>query len=343
MKLNDIEPVPVVCSQSKLACAIACPRKWWYRYRMGIEIRGGERRDSAHLGTIYHRMQCLGPGSEASVRAEVQRQQTELMDRVNKGEDLDGELARTAGLLTEMYNKAVVMSQIFWERFPQPEYMRTMGTEVKIRVNLEDWDFPFEGTIDKIVGVKGDVWIRDHKSTGRSLETIFAGLPWSLQARIYRILLAEHRGESAKGFILDGIVTPGIKLCRTDEKNAKEWNVPVTEAYLRRVKEWYKDKPDEHIRSRGIIYTEELVPNELYWMISKFSSLGLRCPHEPSEFERDVTRRECFAYERRCPYYDLCETDPKQWDALFETKYRFGERTNETEITEDPVLDSDIG
>jgi len=329
MDLTKLEPIPVVCSQSKLACALACKRKWWCKYRMGIELRGTERKDAATLGTIYHRLQCLGPGSEMTVMAEVQKQQTALMDRVNKGEDLDGNTARQAGMLTELYNKAVAMSQIFWERFPQPLYFETQWVETKLQVHFQSWPFLFEGTVDKILRdtstTENSVWIRDHKSTGRSLESIFGGIAWSLQARIYRILVSPGYGV-IRGFILDGITTPGIKLCKTDEKHAKEWNVPLPDAYLRRVKEWYAEKPDDHIRSRGIIYTEPMWSEELVYACNVLRNLQGRRGVIPAYFDRDVTRRECFAYEKQCVYHELCETDPKNWDALFETRYRFADR-----------------
>lgn len=329
MDLTKIEPIPVVCSQSKLACTLACKRKWWYKYRMGIELRGMERKDAATLGTIYHRLQCLGPGSETQVVAEVQKQQTALMDRVNKGEDLDGNMARQAGMLTVLYHKAVVMSQIFWDRFPQPAYFKTYAAESKIQATFRGWPFPFEGTVDKILldtSKPGPpVWIRDHKSTGRSLESIFGGVAWSLQARLYRVLVVSQL-YSVTGFILDGITVPGIKLCKTDEKNAKGWNVPIEEAYLRRVKEWYAEKPDDHIRSRGIIYVEPLWPDELVASCNVLRNLYDKGAQGPEVFDRDVTRRECFAYEKQCVYHELCEMDPKNWDALFDTRYKFAER-----------------
>lgn len=329
MDLTKIEPIPVVCSQSKLACALSCKRKWWYKYRMGIELRGMERKDAATLGTIYHRLQCLGPGSEKQVMAEVQKQQTALMDRVNKGEDLDGNMARAAGMLTELYHKAAVMSKIFWDRFPQPAYFKTYAAESKIQIMFDRWPFSFEGTVDKILldtSKPGpSAWIRDHKSTGRSLESLFGGVAWSLQARLYRVLVMSQL-PSVTGFILDGITVPGIKLCKTDVKNAKEWNVPFTDAYLRRVIEWYLEKPDDHIRSRGIIYTEPLWPDELVASCNVLRNLHDKGAQGPEVFDRDVTRRECFAYEKQCVYHELCEMDPKNWDALFDTRYKFAER-----------------
>ena len=343
MDLTKITPKPVVCRQSTMACALACPRNWWYQYRMGITLRGTQVRESATLGTIYHRLQCLGPGSENTVKAEVSKQQQALMEQVNRGEDIDGQTERLAGMLTTLYNKATVMARVFWERYPQPSYFETIGTEIKHAMELDG--LVLEGTMDKLLlstrGTKGpEIWIRDHKSTGRSLSALFGGMAWSLQARVYRLLAEDYlkgtrvEGLPIRGFILDGITSPGIKLCKTDEKNAKEWNVPVEDAYLRRVKEWYAERGDEVCLSRALFYTEQCVPSELGRALDRMRVLSHTNPAEVGRFDRDATRRECFAYEKQCPYHDLCSTDPAQWDQLFETKYRFEEKEIDDENSE---------
>lgn len=331
MNLSEIQPRPVVCRQSTITCALGCERRWWYRYRMGIALRGEQRKESADLGTIYHRLQHLGPGSEQQVKAEIVKQQHELMDRVSRGEDLDGEITRKATVLTELYNKAVVMAQIFWERYPHPSYFKVIGTEIK---HSMEWNgLILEGTIDKLLVDKTNIhiWIRDHKSTGRSLEVLFGGVAWGLQGRLYRILAGDYIEKlepvsydrsRIRGFILDGILKPGIKLCKTDQKNAKEWNVPVEEAYLRRVKTWYAEKEEDTIRSRSILFAEPLFPAELKHNLTYMGILSMADAHHPARFHRDVSGRACFEYEKQCVYHDLCSTDPKQWDQLFEKKYK---------------------
>lgn len=345
MNFDNLKPKPVVCRQSCITCALTCERKWFYQYRLGISLRGGEYKEAATLGTIYHRLQCLGPGQEAKVRAEIRQQQTALMDKVDRGEDLDGNMTRLASMLTSLYQKAEVMAHVFWEKYPQPSYLKIIGTEIK---HTMVWDnLVLEGTIDKLLVNEQDnlVWIRDHKSTGRSLATIFGGLAWSLQARLYRILADDYfyNWGRVRGFILDGIVKPGIKLCKTDEKNAKEWNCSVEDAYLRRVKEWYETyevkaeldgkQNTKALDSKGIIFTEPLFPDELLMALRRIQELGSR-QILPTYFSRDTTRTACFAYEKQCIYHDLCTTDPIQWDSLFETKYKFEEVKDENENEE---------
>ncbi len=63
------------------------------------------------------------------------------------------------------------------------------------------------------------------------------------------------------------------------------------------------------------------MPQELRMVLDKMKILQ-ELPIMPEAYSRDVTRTACFMYERQCIYHDLCETDPKQWDSLFETKYQ---------------------
>jgi len=331
MNFDNIQPKPVVCRQSSVCDAIACERYWFCRHRLGIVLRGEKIKEGATLGRIYHKFQEFGPGREQEVRAWVQGQQNALMDRVNKGEDIDGQIARLANLMTELYHKAEVMAKIFWEKYPQPSYLKVIGKEIN---HTMQWnDLTLEGTIDKLLlnEQDGSIWIRDHKSTGRPLAVLFGGLGWSLQARMYRILAGDYLDYNnilsnfhIKGFILDGILKPGIKQCKTDDKNAKDWNCTQEEAYLRRVKIWYSEKMDASILSKSVIFTESLFPPELIYPFEKMRVLRDR-PVNPESFSRDITRKACFAYESQCIYHDLCETDPKQWDSLFETKYKFAD------------------
>ena len=346
MKFNELKPLPVVCRQSSMGCAKDCERKWLCQYRLGIRLRGGDYKEAATLGQIYHRLQCLGPGHEDEVRAEIRKQQTALMAGVERGEDLDGNMVRLASNLTTLYQKAEVMAHVFWKKFPQPDYFKTIGLEIKHSVEWQDGLF-IEGTIDKLVSHvnSGGAWIRDHKSTGRPLSALFGGLSWSLQGRVYRILADSFIKQTTndmpvRGFILDGIITPGIKLCGTDEKNAMKWKCSVETAYLRRVEEWYDSYEvkaelnnkvnTKALDSKAMLFTEPLYPKELTDLLDYMAELKDRPSLHPSLYARDVTRYSCFMYKKQCVYHDLCSTDPDQWDGLFETKYKFTEPAEES-------------
>lgn len=353
MTIEEIQMKPFVCHQSSISCAHGCERCWFLKERWGVELRGVKVKEGASLGRIYHKFQQLGPEKQDLVLPWVQEKQTALMSRVDKGEDLDGQMLRLANLLTALYNKAHAMAQLFWERYPTPSYLKTIGTEIKHSMIIPNgtpippvlWGMVLEGMIDKLIQDtrKGDIWIRDHKSTGmKTLDVIFAGFPWSTQARLYRILaddyMKSHKSETEAtdkimGFILDGILKPGIKLCGKDEKNSKVWNCSVEDAYLRRVKEWYAEKDEGAILSKSIVYNEPLYPPELLYELKKMQALSKR-PNNPEMYTRDPSRFHCYLYESQCIYYDLCSSPTSRWSELFDTKYQIREDENENTETD---------
>ena len=348
MKIEEIQMKPFACHQSSISCAHGCERCWFFAERWGVELRGVQVKEGATLGNIYHKFQKLGPEKQDLVRPWVSGMQADLMARVDKGEDLDGEMLRLANLLTTLYNKAEAMAKLFWERYPTPSYLKTIGTEIKHTVTIQDGvlaGLVLEGTIDKLVQDtrNNDIWIRDHKSTGmKTLDVIFAGFPWSTQARIYRILARDYCHGIPRplaptpkivGFILDGIMKPGIKLCGKDEKNSKVWNCSVEDAYLRRVKEWYAEKDTDAIKSQAIMYNEPLYPPELNYELALMKALGER-PNDPKLYGRDPSRFHCMLYDSPCIYFDLCESPMSRWPELFDTKYKIKEEEKNEKETD---------
>jgi len=339
MNFDLLTPLPVKCRQSCVTCAAACERKWFLQYRLGVVLRGGSYKAAADLGSIYHRFMLEGAGGEPEVRAWLDEWRLGLHKQIAAGEDLDGNMARTSNKLDELYNTAEAMAHIFWEKYPQPEWFKTIGREIKHEFTYEG--VLLSGTLDKLLlDVRSDdTWVRDYKSTGRALTAIFAGAAWRAQGRIYRLLAEDWLRtvygspiNKVKGFILDGIEKPGIKLCKKDIGNAKKWGVPYQEAYLRRVREWYKEKEGRDdapvMRSLGVLYTEERVPPELQKVLVQFRQFQ-KMALDPQLYSRDPSGQACFQWERQCQFYDLCNTDPKQWCELFEKKYTF--RKEETE------------
>ena len=357
MKIEEIQPKPFECHQSSISTAHGCERCWFFKERWGVILRGVKVKESADLGKIYHKFQQLGPENQNLVRPWVRGIQTDLMERADRGEDLDGEMVRKANLLTTSYNKARAMAQLFWERYPTPKYLKTMGSEIKHTVTFSQYScsltglspvpagligMVLTGTIDKIIldERNGNIWIRDHKSSGmKSLKPVFAGFKWSPQARIYRILAEDYclknhfdtnKRNSITGFILDGILKPGIKLCKKDIKNAKEWQCSEEEAYLRRVKEWYAEKDLDAIRSEALMFNEPLFSRELTQELLFMKELASRA-NDPSEYNRDPSRYHCSLYESECVYMDLCQSPKAKWQELFEIKYKIKSAEEENE------------
>ena len=356
MKIEDIKTRPFFCSQSSMKLALNCIRAWFFKIQWGLQLRGVEIKESADLGQIYHKFQQFGPGEEPKVRAWVHQRQTALINRIDKGEDLDGQMARLVSSLSTSYDKALAMAQIFWDKYPQPSYLKTIGVEIKHRMDMKfpgGITIPLEGIIDKLLldTRNGNIWIRDHKSTGRALASLFLGIQWSIQARLYRILALDYMVKKdwigqdpkwalahVKGFILDGILKPGIKLCGKDEKNSKAWNCPLEDAYLRRVKEWYAIKEEENpgstIKSQSIMFNEPLFPDELKRDLTRLYNISIK-GKDPKAYSRDGTRFHCFLYEKPCIYESLCSAPISQWPELLDTKFKIKEEKKNENIETD--------
>lgn len=337
MKIEDIKIQSFFASQSSMKLALNCIRAWFFKIRWGLRLKGVEIKESADLGQIYHKYQQFGPGQEQKVRAWVKERQTNLMRMIDKGEDLDGQIARLVSSLTTSTDKAEAMARVFWEKYPQPSYLKTIGVEIKHKMDMKfpgGLTIPLEGTIDKLLldTRNGNIWIRDHKSTGRALASLFLGIQWSIQARLYRILAEDYcknnAGYKIVGFILDGILKPGIKLCGKDEKNAKAWNCSLDAAYLRRVKEWYAVKEEENtgstIKSQSIMFNEPLFPDELKRDLTRLYNISIK-GKDPKAYSRDGTRFHCYLYEKPCIYESLCSSPISSWPELLDTKYKIRE------------------
>ena len=130
MDLSTIVPLEVTCRQSCLKCKHGCARKWYLQYRMGVVLRGMQLKESAELGTIYHRFQLEGPDNKSLVKSWLLDKQKALMDRVDAGEDMDGSITRLANMLTDLYHKAEAMAEVMWSPKATRDYASLMNRVV---------------------------------------------------------------------------------------------------------------------------------------------------------------------------------------------------------------------
>ncbi|HEC61691.1 MAG TPA: hypothetical protein ENI27_05490, partial [bacterium] len=280
MKLEDLKDINAPVSSTMLICVAKCLRKAFFRYRWGIVPKYDQFSIGKIVGKLFHRLLQLGPEGVERVRQEVVETQKKLMEQIQKGEDLTGDLARSAQNLTDIFHKSLAMVKIFWERYPQPSHLETIGKEIRIELVLETEDvlsdstaFTFgshilKGFLDSLVRNKenGDIWIRDAKTTGRALKLMMLGYAWSIPCRFYRYITHNwlkkngHDPSKLRGIILDIARTPTIKFCKKDKD---------FDAYVERVKVWYDEQGDDAMLSKGIVYTEPLLPDELNGVLSK--------------------------------------------------------------------------
>jgi len=313
-KLEEMKELRPPISQSAIITALRCPRCFLYRYRWGLVPKIERYARAATIGSLFHRLMHVGEGRIVTVQREVADQQNELMARIQKGEDLTGDLARTAQGLTELYNKALVMARIFWKRFPCPDYLETMAAEKTIEMALSSFPgITIKGRLDKIVRDTRDgvMWIRDSKTTSRDIAYTLTGYMFSIQCRLYRLLAIDY---VPKGFILDIARVPSIKFCNKDKD---------FDAYLIRVEKWYEEQEELGVTpmtSKAIIFSEPLMNDELTNVLA--TAIGLANKKMmPNNFSRDVTTSYCKDYNKVCPYYDLCNSDEAGWPSLINRLY----------------------
>jgi len=308
-------------SSSGILTALGCERKFLFANKWRLYRKARQYSAAASFGKLLHRLLQLGELRCEEVHQEVIKQHAGLLEQIKKGEDLLGDIAREANDLNSNYTKALAVAKIFWEKYPPAEHMETVCREEKIEGLING--VPIIGFMDWVVRDKrdGSVWIRDTKTTSRKFESILTGFQWSVPCRFYRVLsLNREWGKDVKGFILDMVKTPTIKMCGKDEKNAAKWECTVQEAYIRRLKDWYAEQEDDSMKSVAIKFNEPIWPSELNTTVE---GVVLLWEEEalPQWFSKDLTRSSCYAYEKVCPYYDLCNSDPVTWPSLIEQMF----------------------
>jgi len=308
-------------SASGIMTALGCERKFLFANKWRLYRKARQYSPSASFGKLLHRLLQVGEARCEEVHQEVIKQHGALREQILKGEDLTGDILREANELHSNYTKALAVAKIFWEKYPPAEHMETVCREERIE---GEWTgTPVVGFMDWIVRDTRDksVWIRDTKTTSRKFDSILTGFQWSVQARFYRKLaMSRPWGKDVKGFILDMVKVPTIKLCGKDEKNAATWECTVMEAYIKRVKEWYAEQDEESMKSVAIKFNEPVDNIEIGKVYCKTQDMW-GAEALPENFSKDLTRGSCYAYEKVCPYYVLCSSDPLTWPAQIEEMF----------------------
>jgi len=303
-------------SQGAIQTFMRCPRCFLYKYRWRLRPKHEPLAVAASLGKIFHRLMELGPEGEEQVRQEVNRQVMEMEKEIERGGDLLGDIEKSIKALKMNLHKALVMVHLFWEKYPESTKRKVVAREEKVitSVSLHGlMDVPIQGILDEVFESEhtGDLWVRDYKTTSRPVEHALMGYKFSLQCRMYRLLVASRFGRAPAGFCLDYVRTPSIRFCSKDAD---------FDAYIERCKRWYAEQGDNAIRSFAIRFNEDSLPSEL-GMAMVDGYFALQAPPVPRAFPRDVTRSYCMNYERPCDYYILCSTDESAWDPIIEEHF----------------------
>lgn len=341
-KLNDQKRA---ISATSIVDGLRCERLYYFKYRIAIRPKVRQYSKGATTGTLVHKLMKAGRDGVEKIQQDIIKQHSSLVERIKAGEDLTGDLARAADDLNHLYQKARAIVTIFWERFPPKNYMTTICREERKEGFAHSYftqgAVPCVWIADWIVrDDRADtIWIRDVKTTGEDFESIMVGFLYSIQCRFYRIMASQEEwGDKVKGFILDMVRVPTIKLCGKDEKQAAKLGCTPFEAYVQRVKEWYENEAEETMKSEAIIFNEDIHSPEMMRSLGRVIDLWER-PAEFSLFSRDLTRSRCYWNRKTCPYYALCSSSPAAWPSLIETFYEVREAPKTKTVEECNVRD----
>ncbi len=350
--------------QSSIKTCLRCKRKYLFRNRYCIRPKQAKYSPATNHGRLVHRLHDLGPDGVGTVRQEVKDRQIGLWNQIEEGEDLLGYLAREANDLDNQFNKALVICNLLWAKYPETDRFKVLAKETEmgaiLRLGEDNMFAHLVGTIDKLVlDTKTDlIWIRDTKTSGDDAAMTLTGYQFGLQLQIYKILaniwLAEQKefpeldnNRTVDGFIVDFLQTPGIILSAKDRDFTEHDHVlksgprkgqvekrriyegdPLFENYLERCKQWYKENGDEAAKSFAVRFAGPMISQELLNDL-RVATVYSMVEADPANFGRDLTGDTCKQWRRVCPYYDLCSSPVGSWEAIVADKYE----VREPEIT----------
>lgn len=325
--------------QSSFCTYLSCKRKFLFRHRLCLTPKRESLKPSATLGTFIHSILALGlkPAADAFT-SNLSALESQMLDT---GDEF-GDLAKKYSTLKELWEKAKVVTTILLETFPPKPTHKVIFKEQYFQTTLAFYPFPMiiGGTLDRVIlnEEDGSFWIRDYKSTSRPIEELLAGYRWSAQLWFYKLLFELTQDKPCRGFILDVVQTPSIKLSGEDRdftlqeitkgKNKGEpkkvyEGEPKFENYLARCKRWYADNKDSTCRSFCEMFPSRLyrtLPPDLHW------NMGRACQSLPAEINpdlwpRDMTGSACKSFSRICDYYPLCNSAQEGWPILIPADY----------------------
>ena len=320
-------------SSSSISAYYQCKRAYFWRYRLGL-VHRTHTPSAATEGTWMHEaIRAMMLGGDI---ATIERDLTTKANAIN-----DSLIDSTTGIspagvgdqLNRAVQRAVAMANAFLSvarirNLPlvDPDKTNIIGTEQAISCQItlagkgrgkKALSVTVAGTLDLITGDKASsvVTIHDYKRVSGSPADRAQPAYWEPQVWLYPIL-ANAIGHNPTWFNHWIIQSPTIRQKQTES----------FVEYLARVVEWYKEKsiadPNDppmivsSVSLRGPGFTPERV--------AILAELAEASQDEPDaeNYPRTGAPYACKAYNRLCPYCELCSRDPALWPDAILTSYR---------------------
>ncbi|KKK84691.1 hypothetical protein LCGC14_2780780 [marine sediment metagenome] len=319
-----------------------CPRKFLYRYKLGITPRGYQ--PALHIGTVFHlvlQAMFMGKSQEESLDAAKQyfhRFCNKLLASADEvgftpgGKSVEGVIKSA----NDDYHKARAMAISFmsfkpfdwskWELLYTPD--GTPCVELLLEAKVKGIPVPIIAPCDLALLRKGtkDVFIVDHKTTSADTLARARSIKISSQIALYRLVLQCHLdvwaeednkyvGLRVRGSIHNIVKKPTIKYCKKD---------PTFEDYINRVTAWYKEKHEEDPEHSPILqpetmFTEPTLTKELFMRLRQQARAARAAP-SLDRFYR-AGDYACHQFNSVCAYADLCDSNPVMWPDIVRTRF----------------------
>lgn len=317
-----------------------CPRKFMFRYRLGL-VPLGDKTFALDTGTIYHWfMQELflenGDFARAARRASefLSRRRDEWASRADlTGVMPDGTLLDDTVKASERsFSLAQVMAEISRSKFFGP-FLRdyeVLATEQAIEVQIKGITRPLRCKPDVLLLHKENqtLMIMDHKTTSYNTSWRAAVASFEEQVLLNRIVVAAQFPETPPtAFVHNIIRKPGLRY------PAKKY--PTWESYLEACREWYvvqetKDPKNPPLLQSLLALVGPVLSPEFYVRLTE-TSTACGCIPDPCRFYRNS--HACLGRfgNQPCPYLRLCSKGMSAWADEIRTGYRQHFREDEEE------------
>lgn len=348
----DVLPLDTI-RQSNTGTFAACPRKFLYSERMGLQRAGYKQ--APMIGQWFHLCHSAryAGRDELAVESILGAAVDDFLETLNAWVENGGSIQWAENLQAQVQKDsqlARIMSKIHWEQKPlDTDSFDVISLEEDMTVKLPDVPVPLGGRLDLVLYHKKKpegIVVVDHKTTTRNPRDWMRAVKFSSQPQIYRVL-AEER---FKGQPVIGMIHNLVKRPRLSWKDWQSWD-----DYLQEIRDWYQgrsdqvgtgdtyksgprkgrprprwdhtDKKDEWNRNPPIesfftIFTSNPTPTEFMKKMHMMARAAT-CTPSLSNFPRlGADAGRCEQYGSICPFIDLCDSGPEQWESIIEEDFR---------------------
>jgi PD-(D/E)XK nuclease superfamily len=298
-------------TQSELMTLTTCPEKWYLRYGRLLAKRG-EFSWALHYGSAIHTM------IEGFIHTKGKRVSWELpplpsdvmvTPEVENDWDYWNEVGKAQ---TQAYR------DFYNEEFKQNDY----GDRVEFEPTIEFMGIKLTGKIDALPYLKSQkgYFVMDHKTASRLNESNLEGWTFRFQFMFYMWLaskMTEFKGLKLKGFMPNAIKKPELRQ-KVNESNM---------AFGARVYEDMITRPEVYFYRETGLMTADCIENfEQRDLVPKIKKLRIilgmdKAPTGMREaLGRERNTDACFAYFKKCPYFDICKLGPSSGMAFMTKK-----------------------